>query len=160
MIASSIKSWCAINLKKEPDSNDKLTMFVIGISNTSRQGVNHLIVKGSCDEMIIFSPHLRVTCSSDVIGNYGGGICGRLCLPLQNCIIIFSYFQKKDGKSDIKSVVISFVVGIDLIGTRCSTELTAFQSFPTSFTFSWMLFPICYCLALSIILVHILACLT
>ena len=31
-----------------------------------------------------------------------------------------------------QSVVISLVVGIDLVGTWCSTELTALQSFPVS----------------------------
>ena len=37
-----------------------------------------------------------------------------------------------------KSVVISLMVSIDLIGTRYSTELTALQSFPASFSFSRM----------------------
>ena len=35
-----------------------------------------------------------------------------------------------------QSVVISLVKGIDVLGTKCSTELTALQSFPASFSFS------------------------
>ena len=32
---------------KEQDSKDKLTKFVMGVSNTSRQDLNNLVVNGS-----------------------------------------------------------------------------------------------------------------
>ena len=45
-------------------------------------------------------------------------------------------FRIKKVEKLWQSVVISPVVGIDLVGTPCSTELTALQSFPASFSFS------------------------
>ena len=46
----------------------------------------------------------------------------------------FSILFTKKVEKLWQSVVISLVVGIDVLGTRCSTELTA-QSFPASFSF-------------------------
>ena len=48
----------------------------------------------------------------------------------------FIYLVYKKGGKLWQSVVISLVEGIDVLGTRCSTELTALQSFPASFLFS------------------------
>ena len=50
-----------------------------------------------------------------------------------------SYFSISFTKKVEKlwqTVVISLVEGIDVLGTRCSTKLTALQSFPASFSFS------------------------
>ena len=67
---------------KEPDSKDKLTMFVMEVSNISRQDCNNLVCNGSrsqdmsWEERIIFLPLSAVAGSNDVIGKLisGGGI--------------------------------------------------------------------------------------
>ena len=48
----------------------------------------------------------------------------------------FFYLVYKKGGKLWQSVVITLVEGINVLGIRCSTELTAFQSFPASFSFS------------------------
>ena len=48
----------------------------------------------------------------------------------------FFYLVYKKGGKLWQSVVMSLVVGIDVLGTLCNTELTALQSFPASFSFS------------------------
>ena len=57
-------------------------------------------------------------------------------LGSQNFILIFSILFTKKVEKLWQSVVISLVEGIDVLETRCSTELTARQSFPASFLFS------------------------
>ena len=67
---------------KEPDSKDKLTMFVMGISNTSRQDFINLVGNGSrsqdlsWEERINFLTSSAVAGSNDIIGKLisGGGI--------------------------------------------------------------------------------------
>ena len=67
---------------KEPDSKDKLTMFVMGVSNISRQVFNNLVGNGSrsqdlsWEERINFLTSSAVAGSNDVIGKLisGGGI--------------------------------------------------------------------------------------
>ena len=67
---------------KEPDSKDKLTMFVMGVSNISRQDFNDLVGNGSrsqdlsWEERINFLTSSAVAGSNDVIGKLisGGGI--------------------------------------------------------------------------------------
>ena len=67
---------------KEPDSKDKLTMFVMGISNIPRQDFNHFEGNGSrsqdlsWEERNNFLTSSAVAGSNDVIGKLisGGGI--------------------------------------------------------------------------------------
>ena len=67
---------------KEPDSKDKLPMFVMGVSNTSRQHFNSLVgsesrsLDLSREERINFLTLSAVAGSNDVIGKLisGGGI--------------------------------------------------------------------------------------
>ena len=89
---------------KEPDSEDKLTMFVMGVSNTSRQDFNNLVGNGSRSQdlswevRINFLTSSAVAGSNDVIGKLisGGGIWGTFCLGSQNFILIFLFlFTKK-----------------------------------------------------------------
>ena len=130
--------------EKEPDSKDRLTMFVMGVSNISRQDFNNLVGNGSrsqdlsWEERINYLTSSAVAGSNDVIGKLisGGGICGTLCLGSQNFLLIFSILFTKKVEKLWQSVVISLVVGIDVLGTRCGTELTALQSFPASCSFS------------------------
>ena len=44
---------------KEPDSKEKLTMFIVGFSNTSRQDFNNLVGKkvGKLWQSVVISPH-------------------------------------------------------------------------------------------------------
>ena len=88
---------------KEPNSKDKLIIFVMEISNTSRHDFNNLVGNGSrlqdlsWEEIINFFTLFTVTGSNDVIGKLisDGGIWGTLCLRSQNFILIFSYLQKR-----------------------------------------------------------------
>ena len=67
---------------KEPDSKDKLTMFVMGVSNISKQDFNNLVGNGSrsqdlsWEERVNFLTLSAVAGSNDVIGKLisGGGI--------------------------------------------------------------------------------------
>ena len=67
---------------KELDSKNKLTMFVMGVSNISRQDLNNLVDNGSrsqdlsWEERINFLTSSAVAGSNDVIGKLisGGGI--------------------------------------------------------------------------------------
>ena len=67
---------------KEPDSKDKLTMFVMEVSDITRQDFNNLVGNGSrsqdlsCEERINFLTSSAVAGSNDVIGKLisGGGI--------------------------------------------------------------------------------------
>ena len=67
---------------EEPDSKEKLTMFVMGIRNTFRQYFNNLIGNGSrsltlsWEESINFFTSSAAAGSNDVIGKLisGGGI--------------------------------------------------------------------------------------
>ena len=67
---------------KEPDSKDRLTMFVMEVSNTYRQDFNNLVGDGSVsqdlswEERINFLTSSAVAGLSDVIGKLfpGGGI--------------------------------------------------------------------------------------
>ena len=87
---------------KEPDSKDKLTMFVMGVSNTSRQNFNILVGKGSRSENLSWEEKIYLLTSSavagsnDVIGkSISGGIWDTFCLGSQNLILIY----KKGGKT-------------------------------------------------------------
>ena len=113
--------------RKEPDSEDKLTMFVMGVSNISRQAFN-LVGNRSKSQDLSWEERINFLAgSNDVIGKLisGGGKWGTLCLGFQNCTPIFSILLTKKVEKLWQSVVISLVVGIDVLGARCSTKLTA-----------------------------------
>ena len=74
--------WDTFKTGKEPDSKDKLTMFVMGVSNISRQDFNNLVGNGSrsqdlsWEERFNFLTSSAVAGSNDVVGKLisGGGI--------------------------------------------------------------------------------------
>ena len=67
---------------KEPDSKDKLIMFVMGVSNTCRQYFNNLVGNGSRSQDLSWEERINlitssaVAASNDVFGKLisGGGI--------------------------------------------------------------------------------------
>ena len=73
---------------KEPDSKDKLTMFVMGVNNKSRQYFNNLVSNRSrsqdlsWEENNNFLTSSAVAGSNDAIGKIisDGGIWGTMCL--------------------------------------------------------------------------------
>ena len=91
---------------KDPDSKDKLTMFVMGVSNTSRHDFNNLVGNGSRSQDLSWEERNNFLTSSavaglnDVIGKLisGCGIRGTLCVGSQNFILIYKKRWKNCGK--------------------------------------------------------------
>ena len=54
---------------KEPDSRDKLTMFVMGVSNISRQVFNNLVGNGSRSQDLSSKERINLLTSSAVVGS-------------------------------------------------------------------------------------------
>ena len=61
---------------KEPDSKDKLTMFVMGVDNISRQDFNNLVGNGSRSQDLSWEERITFLTSSAVAGS--NGVIGRL----------------------------------------------------------------------------------
>ena len=88
---------------KDPDSKDKLTMFVMGVSNTPRHGFNNLVGNGSrsqdlsWEERINFLTSSTVAGLNDVIGKFISGcrIRDTLCVGSQNFILIYKKKMEK-----------------------------------------------------------------
>ena len=152
---------------KEPDFKDKLTMFVMGVSNTSIQDFNNLVGNGSRSQDLSWeernnfltwppvSPNNRLnyqhvitsvpiselkTDLSPIKVEETGPWYERCHWKInfwwwnvRHIVFRIANLIYKKGEKLWQSVVISIVVGIDVVGARCSTELTALQSFPTSY---------------------------
>ena len=56
----------------EPDSEDKLTMFVMGVSSTSRQDFNNLVGNGSRSQDLSWEERIYFLTSSAVAGSNNG----------------------------------------------------------------------------------------
>ena len=54
---------------EEPDSKDKLTMFVMGVSNISRQNFNNLVRNGSRSQDLSWEERINLLTSSVVAGS-------------------------------------------------------------------------------------------
>ena len=107
--------------RKEPDPKDKLTMFVMGVSNTSGQDFNNLVGNGSRSQDLSWEETINfLTWFERCHWKINFWWWDMRYIVFRIAQFHYFLFTKKVEKL-WQSVVISLVVGIDVVGTRCSS---------------------------------------